>query len=39
METQAIIRISDNATWVLIVIISLTFIYECIKLLNNGNKH
>jgi hypothetical protein len=40
METEAIIKIADNATAVLVVIITLTFIYECIKIFTeNGNKH
>jgi hypothetical protein len=39
METEAIIRISDNATCILIVIITLTFIYECIKIFKDGNEH
>lgn len=39
METQAIIRIADNSTAILIVIITLTFIYEVIKIYKDGNEH
>jgi hypothetical protein len=40
METKAIIHIADNSTCILIVIITLTFIYEVIKLIKDGiTKH